>query len=80
MKNQKVQSILNNNDNKEQDKPYEDCLPCKITGSLAFTGLGGYALHQAKVVNKIPGKQGTAVGLGVAGVGKFKTLQKQVGH
>lgn len=61
---------MNSDDDSLQSKPYEDCLPCRLTGGLAFGGLGGYALHQASVLNKIPGKQRTAVGLGVAGVGK----------
>lgn len=47
-----------------------DCLPCKITGALGFTGLGAYALREARVVNKMPGRAKTAAGLGVAGVGK----------
>ncbi|KAI8889627.1 hypothetical protein K501DRAFT_170393, partial [Backusella circina FSU 941] len=47
---------------------YEDCLPCKITGAVGFGGLGGYALREANQLNKLPGKQRTAVGLGVAGV------------
>jgi uncharacterized protein YjeT (DUF2065 family) len=33
--------------------------------------LGGYALREANQLNKLPGKQRTAVGLGVAGVGKL---------
>lgn len=47
-----------------------DCLPCKLTGALAFGGLGGYALREATIVNKLPGRVKTAVGLGVTGVGK----------
>ncbi|KAI8393621.1 uncharacterized protein BYT42DRAFT_609401 [Radiomyces spectabilis] len=49
-------------------KKYEDCLPCKITGALAFGGLGGYALREANKLNKVAGKSNQAVGLGVAGV------------
>ncbi|ORX76618.1 hypothetical protein K493DRAFT_108614 [Basidiobolus meristosporus CBS 931.73] len=26
---------------------YEDCLPCKLTGAVAFTGVGGYLIHEA---------------------------------
>lgn len=48
---------------------YQDCLPCKITGALGFGGLGAYALKEAGVVNKMPGRAKTAVGLGVTGVG-----------
>ncbi|ORZ25286.1 hypothetical protein BCR42DRAFT_445075 [Absidia repens] len=47
---------------------YKDCLPCKLTGAAAFSGLGGYALHEAWKLNKKPGKLNTAVGLGVFGV------------
>ncbi|KAI8339395.1 hypothetical protein BC941DRAFT_420377 [Chlamydoabsidia padenii] len=50
---------------------YKDCLPCKLTGAAAFSGLGGYALHEAWKLNKKPGKLNTAVGLGVVGVGKL---------
>lgn len=52
---------------------YEDCLPCKITGALGFGGLGAYALREATVVNKLPGRAKTAVGLGVTGIGKYKS-------
>jgi hypothetical protein len=45
-------------------------LPCKITGALGFGGLGAYALKEAQVVNRMPGRAKTAVGLGVTGVGK----------
>ncbi|KAH8551319.1 hypothetical protein BGW37DRAFT_493202 [Umbelopsis sp. PMI_123] len=48
--------------------PYKDCLPCKITGAAAFTGIGGYALNEARKLQRLPSKQGTAVGLGVTGV------------
>ncbi|KAI9305398.1 hypothetical protein BJ944DRAFT_265270 [Cunninghamella echinulata] len=58
------------NENDVTKAKYKDCLPCKITGSLAFTGLGGYALHEAWQINKKPGRLNTAVGLGVFGVGK----------
>ncbi|GAA5812427.1 hypothetical protein MFLAVUS_005882 [Mucor flavus] len=54
----------------ERERVYEDCLTCKLTGALAFGGLGAYALREATVVNKLPGRSKTAVGLGVAGVGK----------
>ncbi|KAI9261275.1 hypothetical protein EDC94DRAFT_659796 [Helicostylum pulchrum] len=52
----------------ERERVYEDCLTCKLTGALAFGGLGAYALREASVVNKLPGRSKTAVGLGVAGV------------
>ncbi|CAO3682524.1 unnamed protein product [Umbelopsis ramanniana] len=48
--------------------PYKDCLPCKLTGAAAFTGIGGYALNEARKIRRIPSKQGTAVGFGVTGV------------
>lgn len=54
----------------EKKEEYKDCLPCKLTGAAAFGGLGAYALREASKLHKMPGKQGTAVGLGVAGVGK----------
>lgn len=50
--------------------PYKDCLPCKLTGAAAFTGIGGYALNEARKIRRIPSKQGTAVGFGVTGVCK----------
>jgi Domain of unknown function (DUF4536) len=50
--------------------PYKDCLPCKLTGAAAFTGIGGYALNEARKIHRIPSKQGTAVGFGVTGVRK----------
>lgn len=56
---------------------YEDCLPCKITGALGFGGLGAYALREATVVNKLPGRAKTAVGLGVAGVGNIYEIVAQ---
>ncbi|KAG2209590.1 hypothetical protein INT46_007585, partial [Mucor plumbeus] len=72
----KIHSTLtNNNDNNqetfntnEEQQAYQDCLPCKITGALGFGGLGAYALREATVVNKLPGRAKTAVGLGVTGV------------
>ncbi|KAI9255692.1 hypothetical protein BDA99DRAFT_562205 [Phascolomyces articulosus] len=51
-----------------QNQEYQDCLPCKLTGAGAFGGLGAYALLEAQKIHKLPGKQGTALGLGVAGV------------
>ncbi|KAI8645579.1 hypothetical protein BD408DRAFT_411680 [Parasitella parasitica] len=51
----------------DEQQVYQDCLPCKITGALGFGGLGAYALREASVVNKVPGRAKTAVGLGVAG-------------
>ncbi|ORY96134.1 hypothetical protein BCR43DRAFT_524285 [Syncephalastrum racemosum] len=47
---------------------YEDCLPCRLTGAAAFSGLGIYAFREAFKLNKVASKQGTAVGLGVFGV------------
>ncbi|KAI9342402.1 hypothetical protein BD770DRAFT_447568 [Pilaira anomala] len=66
----KITSTLSGEEKNTQEKEraYEDCLPCKITGALAFTSLGGYALREATIVNKLPGRSKTAVGLGVAGV------------
>lgn len=69
----KIQSTLTKETNGDSEtvtteKVYEDCLPCKITGALGFGGLGAYALREATVVNKLPGRANTAVGLGVAGV------------
>ncbi|CAO3656643.1 unnamed protein product [Mucor hiemalis] len=78
----KIQSTLTNNTNGENgnattEKVYEDCLPCKITGALGFGGLGAYALREATVVNKLPGRAKTAVGLGVAGVGNIYKIVAQ---
>ncbi|RSH83939.1 hypothetical protein EHS25_005183 [Saitozyma podzolica] len=28
-------------------KREKDCLPCRLTGAAAFTGLGGYAIYEA---------------------------------
>lgn len=56
----------------DEQQAFQDCLPCKITGALGFGGLGGYALREATVVNKLPGRAKTAVGLGVTGVGECK--------
>ncbi|KAI8149554.1 hypothetical protein BJV82DRAFT_708412 [Fennellomyces sp. T-0311] len=52
----------------QKEQEYQDCLPCKLTGAGAFTGLGAYALREASKLQKVPGKQSTVVGLGVAGV------------
>ncbi|KAL9559217.1 hypothetical protein MBANPS3_000534 [Mucor bainieri] len=78
----KIHSTLTNNSNNsneevamandEDQQAFQDCLPCKITGALGFGGLGAYALREASVVNKLPGRAKTAVGLGVTGVGKWK--------
>lgn len=56
----------------DDQQAFQDCLPCKITGALGFGGLGAYALREATVVNKLPGRAKTAVGLGVTGVGKSR--------
>ncbi|KAI9285633.1 hypothetical protein BC943DRAFT_359861 [Umbelopsis sp. AD052] len=53
---------------KENQPAYKDCLPCKLTGAAAFTGIGGYALNEARKIHRIPSKQGTAIGFGVTGV------------
>lgn len=58
------------------EKGYKDCLACKLTGAGAFSGLGGYALYEANKLNRVPGKQKTAVGLGVAGVCKAIVTNK----
>ena len=58
----------------QNKQEYQDCLPCKLTGAGAFGGLGVYALLEAQKVHKLPGKQSTAVGLGVAGIGKYTFL------
>jgi hypothetical protein len=50
--------------------PYKDCLPCKLTGAAAFSGIGIYALNEAKKLQKMPSRQGAAVGIGVTGVGE----------
>ncbi|KAG0165234.1 replication factor A protein 2 [Apophysomyces sp. BC1034] len=55
------------NSQKQEEDKYKDCLPCKITGAAAFSGLGAYAFLEASKIYKIPGKTNTAVGLGVAG-------------
>ncbi|KAI7859769.1 hypothetical protein BDC45DRAFT_563814 [Circinella umbellata] len=52
----------------KNQQEYQDCLPCKLTGAGAFGGLGAYALLEAQKIHKLPGKQSTAVGLGVVGV------------
>ncbi|KAI9475947.1 MAG: hypothetical protein EXX96DRAFT_620420 [Benjaminiella poitrasii] len=70
----KIYSTLTNNTNESEskmikdDRVNEDCLPCKITGALGFGGLGAYTLREATIINKIPGRARTAVGLGVTGV------------
>jgi len=48
--------------------PYKDCLPCKLTGAAAFSGIGVYALNEARKLQRVPSRQGTAVGMGVTGV------------
>ncbi|KAG2180108.1 hypothetical protein INT43_003896 [Umbelopsis isabellina] len=50
------------------EKPYQDCLPCKLTGFAAFSGIGLYAFNESRKMQKIPSRQGTAVGMGVTGV------------
>ncbi|KAL7327793.1 hypothetical protein PS15p_206166 [Mucor circinelloides] len=73
----KIHSTLTNSSNNSNEETvvanddqqaFQDCLPCKITGALGFGGLGAYALREASVVNKLPGRAKTAVGLGVTGV------------
>lgn len=54
----------------ENTKEYQDCTSCKIVGASAFGGLGAYALREATKLQKKPGRQNAAVGVGVAGVGK----------
>lgn len=51
--------------------PYKDCLPCKLTGAAAFSGIGFYALNEARKMQRLPMRQGTAVGMGVTGVCKY---------
>lgn len=55
---------------KGPEKPYQDCLPCKLTGFAAFSGIGLYALNESRKMQKIPSRQGTAVGMGVTGISK----------
>ncbi|KAJ2959912.1 hypothetical protein NQZ79_g4693 [Umbelopsis isabellina] len=59
---------------KGPEKPYQDCLPCKLTGFAAFSGIGLYALNESRKMQKIPSRQGTAVGLGVTGVKRHYAL------
>ncbi|KAI7888961.1 uncharacterized protein EV154DRAFT_565861 [Mucor mucedo] len=63
-----ISSALSGENPEKIEKEYVDCLPCKLTGAAAFGGLGGYALREATVVNKLPGRAKTAIGLGVTGV------------
>ncbi|CDS05526.1 hypothetical protein LRAMOSA08054 [Lichtheimia ramosa] len=55
-------------DQQEIKKEYQDCMSCKIIGATAFGGLGAYALREATKLQKKPGRQNAAVGVGVAGV------------
>ncbi|RCH93348.1 hypothetical protein CU098_009228 [Rhizopus stolonifer] len=72
----RINSTLTDNATFEQQE-YKDCLPCKLTGAAAFGGLGAYALREANKLSQLPGKSRTAVGLGVAGVGKRTLSYKQ---
>ncbi|KAK9762572.1 hypothetical protein K7432_011568 [Basidiobolus ranarum] len=41
-------TMTDSKDNQPQVKVvYEDCLPCKLTGAVAFTGIGGYLMYEA---------------------------------
>ncbi|CAM0139738.1 hypothetical protein VKS41_008955 [Umbelopsis sp. WA50703] len=53
---------------KSPEQPYQDCLPCKLTGFAAFSGIGLYALNESRKMQKIPSRQGAAVGMGVTGL------------
>lgn len=53
-----------------KEKGYQDCLPCKVIGATTFGGLGVYALYEARKVARRGGREGTAVGLGVASIGE----------
>ncbi|KAL1919781.1 uncharacterized protein VTP21DRAFT_1712 [Calcarisporiella thermophila] len=52
---------------RRSEREYQDCLPCRLTGSAAFTGLGIYAFYQANLP-KANLKQPARVGLGVMGL------------
>ncbi|KAI9317500.1 hypothetical protein BX666DRAFT_1630913 [Dichotomocladium elegans] len=67
MEKQKQQQMQKADGNK-----YEDCFSCKIVGAGAFGGLGIYALREASKLQKIAGKQNSAVAVGVAGVSIYR--------
>ncbi|RUS13662.1 hypothetical protein BC937DRAFT_94971 [Endogone sp. FLAS-F59071] len=51
-----------------KEKAYQDCLPCKVIGATTFGGLGAYTIYEARRVARRGGREGTAVGLGVASI------------
>ncbi|RUS25178.1 hypothetical protein BC938DRAFT_472522 [Jimgerdemannia flammicorona] len=55
---------------------YQDCLPCKVVGATTFGALGGYALYEARRLGRAGGRGGTAVTLGVVGVGGFHIRER----
>ncbi|PVU87903.1 hypothetical protein BB559_005814 [Furculomyces boomerangus] len=63
----------------DQEKEYEDCLGCRIVGSSAFVGLGGYALYQRQLLLKSgqKGKKGLLfLGAGFISAGLYRLFAK----
>ncbi|OZJ04654.1 hypothetical protein BZG36_02891 [Bifiguratus adelaidae] len=50
---------------------YQDCLPCRLVGATALTGLGAYAWLEARKVRRLPGRTGTVAALGLTGAVAF---------
>ncbi|KAJ1509803.1 hypothetical protein HMI54_002102 [Coelomomyces lativittatus] len=39
--------------NTEKEKEYQDCLPCKLTGALLFSGLAVYSFYQTSSMSSV---------------------------